>query len=143
MKKKIKDRRYFFAHNTYGFIVDAKLSNTEVYLADPQRQHSGVDCSIFSFNDIKQFFKNDHFFEQLNQHGDVVANDADPHLHHLRNLPPLNMKLAQSWKALDHYLSEDDPSKTNGYLADPHSPRKPRTIANLACKIHADKTRRD
>lgn len=115
-----------YAQNVYNQIFDAGLksdpnsSKVTVYVTETSRQRDTTNCPVFSFSDVKSFFKSDDFFDQVETFGrcespkDFAGEDRlDSDLRFVKNLPPASMKLTQFPRQLQEYLdTNQDPTES-------------------------------
>lgn len=90
-----------------------------VYTCESKRQIDSTNCPIFSLNDVKQFFKNERFFEDVDRYGGLQEVNGDSLTKQVTNLPPENMKLTQSMTQLNNYLEGIDPDTVKWFATKP------------------------
>jgi hypothetical protein len=115
---------HMYANNVYMKLVESQTPDMKIYVANRERQKDTTNCPIFSLNDVKMFFKNKEFFEELDQFGGIVEFEGDPDVRMVANLPPESMKVAQSFTEIDKYLDENDPSGKSSWFKAEGAPRE-------------------
>jgi hypothetical protein len=127
-----------YLNNVYVQLIESQTPNIKIYLADQVRQKDMTNCSIFSFLDVKMFFKNKQFFEEVERFGAIKEGQDDPDIRLVTNLPPENMKIAQSLKILKIYFRENPAGAASSWFGTKGIPRKQVDLeASLAKGIRA------
>jgi hypothetical protein len=97
-----------FANNLYFHLAESETPDMTIYIASRARQKDTTNCTIFSLHDVKKFFQNMRFFEEMDVYGNCKQDKGDPKVQFVMNLPPENMKLTQSLAEIRRYVKEND-----------------------------------
>lgn len=98
------------------------IPSLEIFVPIPERQQDWHNCAMFSLDDVKQFFKNENFFDELLHFGRLQKEDRlgvkpgvpnyfnwENNVQFITNLPPETMKLAQTMSM--NYMMANDPDR--------------------------------
>lgn len=115
IQKKNEEFRSCTYMNLYIMINAAKIPNVEIFISVPKRQKDDITCPIFSFNDVKHFFSNKAFFDEISNYGQLQPVEEDDSLFYVNLLPPEHMRLTQSRKKLSEYLRTSPIQRVGGW----------------------------